>query len=118
MKNLLKWLQQWDVVWSAPLVVLMFVGIAYMGEAIFGFGFGSYDPSIWQAVVMASGIIVILNGAVWLGLYLNWRKVYFYYKDQSKKDFDNLAPWQRLLILIGLYCFYVCAMLFAFHKLV
>lgn len=100
------WLQLWDGVWSIPLSFLLFVLMGIVGETILGEGFAFYDPSILQAGLLASALIILFNMVAWLGIWFNFRGIFHYYLIYSKNDFKKLREWQRLLFLVFLYVFY------------
>jgi hypothetical protein len=118
MKKLIKWLQQWDVVWSAPIAFMVFIAFAYIGESIFGLGFGGYDPALYQAAIYAGGVIILFNGIIWTGMYMNWRSLYRYYLDDAITDFKQLQPWQKISLLLASYWLYFFVLLKVFLKLV
>jgi NADH:ubiquinone oxidoreductase subunit H len=119
MKNKLwKWLQLWDGVWSVPLAFVLFVLAGIAGASFFGDGFGWYDPSVFQAAMIAGAVLVFVNITAWLGIYMNFRAVYRYYKNDSVTDFKQLKVWQRLLVLGLLYACYIIAAIVLFLKLV
>jgi hypothetical protein len=116
--RLKRFLQRWDVLWSAPLAFLAFIAFAVVGEQVFGFGFGGYDPSIYQAAIYAAGIVVLFNGVILIGLNMNWRTFYSYYITDSKNDFKNLPSWLKIGLLLLQYWLYFCVLMIVFLKLV
>lgn len=118
MKKVINWLLRWDLVWSAPLAFAAFILFSYVGEAIFGLGFGGYDPALYQAAIYAIGIAVLFNGATWIGMYINWRSIYKYYLKGARDDFNSLKPWQRIALLLLAYWLYFVVLLIVFLKLV
>ncbi|WP_109301012.1 hypothetical protein [Aquimarina sp. AU474] len=115
MKKLRFLIQLWDGIWSVPIAFSLFIFIAILGQKIFGSGVGFYDPAFWQAALLAAGELIFFNLIVFLGLYFNFRHIWKYYKgeknenqliNKSKEDFNNIKPWQRLVLLLFLYCFY------------
>lgn len=126
-------LQLWDGVWSVPLAMVLFVGFGVLLQWYFADPAdpqgapGFYDPSYLQAAFYASAMQVFINFVVWLGIHFNFRRVKHYHSGQaqktpqtdsrpvpyqpecienkSKQDFESLQPWQRLVLLLFLYCF-------------
>jgi len=132
-------MQLWDGIWSVPIAFSLFIFVAIIGQQLFGVGVGFYDPSFWQAALLAAGELIFFNIIVFLGLYFNFRHVWRYYKgehsnyakdkaqyrrtgyltvhdaqeeifNKSKDDFNFLKPWQRILVLLFLYCFYIAVL--------
>jgi Na+-driven multidrug efflux pump len=118
MKKVINWLSRWDVVWSAPLSFLAFIGFAYAMQILFGESFGSYDPAMYQAAIYAIGIMILFNGSTLIALWFNWRGLYRYYLHKSKQDFENLESWQKILFLFGLYLSLLSLHIFAWAMLV
>jgi len=118
MRKIIKWLLRWDVVWSAPLAFIVFIAFAHLGECVFGLGFGGYDPALYQAAIYAGGVIVLFNGIIWFGMYMNWRSLYRYYLNDAIVDFQNLQPWLKISLLILSYWLYFSVLLIVFLKLV
>lgn len=104
-KAFLKWIQIWDGIWSIPFAVFSFIAVGIAGAAFFGDGFGFYSPELFQAAIYVSALMVIFNMTVWLGMYFNFRKIFFYYLKDSKTDFQSLSSWQKIGLLLFLYCF-------------
>ena len=118
-KKLRFYLQLWSAIWSLPLAMISFVGFGILIQWLFTSpgdpqgGPGFYDPSFLQAAFYASAMMVFCDVAVWLGIYFTFRHIFHYYTghlDQdanvinpSKTDFDGLKPWQKILVLFGLY---------------
>jgi hypothetical protein len=128
MKKLKHFLSLWDGVWSIPLSIFIFFAIGFIGQSFFGQVVGFYDPSIWQTVFLAIGIMLAFNFAAWLGLWFNFRGVFRYFVGQkkedgsitnrSKEDAKNLTPWQRLLISLLLYLFYMLLLVLVLRLLI
>jgi len=118
MKKILHWLEKWDVVWSAPLAFVAFIAFAWFIQPLFGDSFGSYDPAMYQAAIYAVGVTILFNGAIWAGMWFNWRALYRYYLSKAIEDFQKLESWQRLLIVFAFYWLYFFALLLVWGKLV
>jgi hypothetical protein len=115
------YLQLWDGIWSIPLAIVAVVGIGFgiqlfytdptdMGQNAPGF----WDPVFFQTMFYVAAIQVFVNFIVWLGMYFNFRGLFRYFKgvkqansvvNKSKEDFLNLKAWQRLVLLLFVYCF-------------
>lgn len=124
-------LQLWDGVWSVPLGAALFWGSGMLIQWLFADPSGQsapgfYDPSFIQAGFYASFMCVFINAVAWFGLYFNFRAVWRYYVGRRNKDtgkVENLSkdefliklkPWQRIALLIGLYCFFSVEWFFLF----
>lgn len=116
-KKILQFLKTWDGFWSVPLLFLLFFGFGYAGQHFFGRGFGFYDPAFWQAGFLAVGIIILFNFGAWGAIYFNWPTLFhFIYKDFNS-TFQNLPVWQKVLISLLVYAFYMVAMLVVYRTL-
>lgn len=133
LKKLKFHLQLWDGVWSVPLGMALFIGFGVLLQRFFynpadpEGAPGFYDPSFLQSMFYASAVQVFINLVVWLGIHFNFRRVKHYHsgtakityqtdsrpiadqegciENKSKQDFESLEPWQRLKLLLFLYCF-------------
>jgi hypothetical protein len=112
------WLQLWDGVWSIPLAIFSFIAFGIAGSAFFGAGFGFYSPELFQAAIYVAALMVIFNFSIWLGIYFNFRKVFYYYLFESKADFKTLSSWQKISLLLFLYCFFFVVQVILFSKIV
>lgn len=113
LKKLKFHLQLWDGLWSIPLMFAAFVLFGVGIQHVFPQA-GFYDPSFLQAAVYATAILLFMNTTVWVMMYLNWRGLWRYYKgrkidgqviNESKKDFETLRPWQKISVLLFVYCY-------------
>jgi uncharacterized membrane protein len=111
MKKIKHYLQLWDGIWSIPLAFTLFVLTGLAGQAYFGLGFAAYDPAIFQAALVAAGLLVFFNAIVWLGMYMNFRQLYRFYRDHSTHAFNTLTPCQKLCVLSAVYAGYLLALL-------
>lgn len=116
----------WNGFWSIPLAFLAFLGLGILGQFFFGEGIGFYDPSFWQAALLATGEFLFFNSIAFFTLRYCFRHLWKYYNgnsegfnlrsqkmqvtNQSKEDFDQLQPWQKLFLLVFLYCFFIAAL--------
>ena len=134
LKKLKFHLQLWDGIWSIPLAFAAFVVFGVFLQRIFydpsdpQGAPGFYDPSFLQSAFYASAMQVFINFMVWLGIHFNFRRVKHYHsgttkttikefdgqgtpvtenciENKSKQDFEELTPWQRIVILFSLYFF-------------
>jgi hypothetical protein len=120
LSKLKKHLQLWDGLWSILLGAVIFFVCGWIVQLFFTNpndpqgSPGFYDPSFIQAAAYASFIQVCVNTAVLLGMYFNFRGVWRYLygsKDKagnalenaSKKDFNSLQPWQKIVCSLSLY---------------
>jgi hypothetical protein len=129
-------LQLWDAVWSFPLAIALFIGFGALLQWIFynpqdpQGGPGFYDPSFLQLAIYAGAMQVAANFCVMVCFYFDFRGIWRYYigrkkspeengeiENLSKNDFNQLAPWQRIKVLLFLYCFLSAEWLFLFSAL-
>jgi len=128
MKRLKRFLSIWDGLWSFPVAFIIFLGFGFLGQLIFGVNFGFYDPSFFQAALMAGGVFVLFNFLAWFGLYFNFRSVFKYFSgektdegsfsNKSKEDAKQLTPWQRIVLSLFMYCFFIVVLVVIFRALV
>ena len=128
MKKIFKLLTLWDGFWSIPLAFVSFLAYEIFGRWMFGTGFGAYDPSYFQAAIMAGAIVVITNFIVQAALKFNFPKAWRIYKNESLTDqcgseepcnyFEKLTPTQQVCATIFLYCFFSLEYIIVFLKIV
>lgn len=117
MKKIIDFLFRWDGIWSAPLLLFLFVAFGSFSVDFFGQGVATYDPGIVQVILLASAFLVAINFTTWLGIRFNFPEIYQYYTKDFKTDLKDLQPWQRIAILFALYFFLFSAFLFVLHLL-
>lgn len=120
LKRLRYLLSLYDGVWAIPAAAGAFILGGIVLQKLFSNpddpqgGPGFYDPSFLQLALYVTCMQVFLNFTVWLGIKFNFRGLWIYYKgkrvagsieNQSKADFLNLLSWQRIVILLFVYCF-------------
>ena len=118
MKNFKHYLQLWDGIWSIPLSTIVFFAIGELGQYYFGAGFSFYEPSVFQAAILAAAMLILFNAIIWLGIYMNFRGLYRFYVTDSKLIFLKLTPWQKLRILFFVYFSFLLALLLLTTRLV
>lgn len=116
-----------DGIWSIPLTFLAFYALGLVLGMLFGYGTGSYDPGLFQALFLAIAVVVGTVNAAVLGLWFTLRGLHRYiygkmvggrWTNYSKTDFKNLQPWQRVCIALFSLFFFVVCILLVFLKLV
>ncbi|MBS1684759.1 MAG: hypothetical protein JSS76_08395 [Bacteroidetes bacterium] len=105
-KRAFTFLRLWDGFWSVPLSFLTFLAVEVVGHFAFGDGWAAYDPAILQAVVLAGFIMVAINMAVQFAIWFNFPAIWGHYHVTFVESFSRLAPWQKVLFTVFLYCFY------------
>lgn len=111
-------LNLWNGLWSIPLALVLFILLGVLGQYFFGEGVGFYDPAFWQAAILAAGEFLFFNTIAFFTLYFCFRHIWKYYKANSydivehkaTEDFNNLTPWQKLVLFLFLYCFFIVVM--------
>lgn len=106
-ERVVSFLIRWDGIWSVPLLLLVWIGFLYAGEYFWGNDFGGMTPSYYHAVIYAMAVLVSLNFAAWLGIRLNHKTVWDFYRYQYKLTFDSLTNVQKLCALLFLYSLYM-----------
>jgi hypothetical protein len=117
-KKVWRFIQIWDGLWSIPFSVFLFIAFGIAGAAWFGEGFGFYGPENFQAAIYVAALMVIFNMTTWFGFYFNFRSVFFYYLKESSTDFKNFTSWQKIALLLFLYCFFMVLQVFLFSLVV
>lgn len=109
-------LSLWNGIWSIPLALALFLGLGIIGQHFFGEGVGFYDPAFWQAALLAAGEFLFFNTIAFFTLYFCFRHIWRYYKGsrydtdiktKAREDFNDLTPWQKIVLLLFLYCFFI-----------
>ena len=108
----------WDGLWSIPLTMFIFVIVGFLGQLYFGPEFGFYDPTFIQAAFLTCALLVIANCVTWFIMYFNFRDLWKYYIRYSKDEFGNLEKWQKIRVLLFLYCFYMVAFIVLLKALI
>jgi hypothetical protein len=108
MDKIKKFLFQFDFIWSIPVAFLGFVAFPYLGEYLFGHGFGFYPPEFFHAGLYAGLVIVLFNSITQMGIYFNFPEIYEYYLGAG---FENLPTWQKAVIFLFVYSFYYASLL-------
>lgn len=110
-----KFLGEFDFIWSTPVAFLGFYLFAYYGENMFGEGFAFYPPSFFHAGIYAALIVVFFNSAAQMGIYINFPELYKYYLDEN---FNTLPTWQKATIFLLVYGFFFFSLLLVWKALV
>jgi hypothetical protein len=118
MTKLAKLLTLWDGFWSVPLAFTAFLAFEDLGRLVFGAGFGSYDPSVFQAALIASVIVIFTNTIVQLALKFNFPTLWQMYHTGFADRFDALAALQQILLMVFMYCFFFLLFTLVFLKVV
>lgn len=111
LKKLGRFLMLWDGLWSVPLLGLTFIALGLMLQVLFGSGVATYDPGVIQSALLSMFVVVAFTFATLLGLRFNFNTLYRWYLDESKTDFLNLKPWQRIVFFLFVFCLLYCSFL-------
>src|SRR3954465_3757234 len=106
MNKLSKLLTLWDGFWSVPLSFTAFLAFEDLGRIVFGAGFGSYDPSVFQAALIAAVIMIFTNTIVQLALKFNFPALWRSYHTSFADTFLDLSALQKTLLTVFMYCFF------------
>ena len=118
MNKLSKLLTLWDGFWSVPLSFTAFLAFEDLGRLIFGAGFGSYDPSVFQAALIAAVIVIFTNTVVQLALKFNFPALWRIYHSAFADTFHLMPAVQKILLTVFMYCFFFVLFTFVFLKVV
>jgi hypothetical protein len=128
-QRVLYYLQLRDGIWSLPLSFFLFWFIGLLLTWIFGNTIGVYDPSFIQPLFLAVLVAIGASNGSQFIMFFNYRTAHRYmfgkYEKQSKsivnyftKEFINLNPWQRILLSLFFYLFWVSVIILVFIKLI
>ena len=108
-----RWLEVYDWAWSLPLFGLLYWGVGFVLGGVLGMAVGTFDLSFIQPLFLA--IAVVIGGAmafIYCLRYVFNKILYKYLYDCKGKedicfenDFINLQAWQRVCLLLLLFCF-------------
>ena len=118
MKKIIHLLTLWDGLWAVPLAFISFLAFEAFGRALFGQGFGAYDPAVFQAALMAAVIMVFANLLVQLALKFNFPTLWHVYHDSFINLFQELVSWQKISLTVCMYCFFFVLFIVVFLKVV
>ena len=118
MSKLSKLLTLWDGFWSLPLSFTAFLAFEDLGRLVFGAGFGSYDPSVFQAALIASVIMIFTNTIVQLALKFNFPTLWQCYHTSFADTFYSLTALQKTLLTVFMYSFFFIVFVALFMKVV
>ena len=118
MNKLSRILTLWDGFWSLPLSFTAFLAFEDLGRLIFGAGFGSYDPSVFQAALIASVIMIFTNTVVQLALKFNFPALWQSYHSAFAETFHDLTALQQTLLTVFMYCFFFLLFITVFLRVV
>lgn len=99
------WIKLWPDVPGEMGALFLFIASA----PLFGWiadQFGDVESGILQNLVITGLEISFINALVFLGILLNFRVVFDWYKKKHaiEKDWFLLTPWQRFIAFLVLYC--------------
>lgn len=125
------YLQLVDGIWSVPLMFTAFWLIGVLLQLFIGPEVGVYDIAFIQPLFIAAGVVIGATNVAIGGLYFTFRGIYRYiygqYKEidgvrervnYSKIDWVKLSVWQRYLIWLFAFFYYVTATILVYIQLV
>lgn len=114
---------------SIPILFLVFYFVGVLLTWLFGMATGFYDPAFVQPLFMAG---LVVNGAAAFAQFI----AYFYFRsgvhryiwgvykpdekaivNYSKADFKLLTSWQRLVLSLSVFCFFVLLVVLVYLRL-
>lgn len=116
MTRLAKLLRLWDGLWSVPAAFIAFITFEDLGRILFGAGFGSYDPAVFQAALIAAVVMIFTNTAVQLALKFNFPALWESYHTSFAETFHELSAARKVLLTIFMYCFFFSLFVLLFIK--
>ena len=116
MTKLARLLRLWDGLWAVPAAFIAFLTFEDLGRIVFGAGFGAYDPSVFQAALIAAVIMIFTNTAVQLALKFNFPALWESYHSSFAETFNRLPPLYSILLTVFMYCFFFTLFIILFIK--
>lgn len=105
------WIRLWPDIWAAP-IALIGLWLSYYLLTWIDPTIGTFDMGTLQALLFTVVILVVLNTVVFLGIEHNDKNLWEYYKRKydirneaittelsDERDFNQLSPWQRIILL-------------------
>lgn len=126
-KKIKFFLQLRDGLWSVPLAFFIYVFVGIALGWLFGYGTGTYDPGFIHPLFLAIAVVFGAANSASITIYFALRGlhryIWGYRKDgrivnKSKEDFQNLTPWQKIIIAFVSLLFFVGCTLLVYLKLV
>jgi hypothetical protein len=103
-----QFIKLWSEVWSLPAALILWLVSPYFLRLLDSEA-GVFDAGVLQTIVLVQVMMLAFNGAVWLGIRFNFPTLFRYYaatdRDgiNSKSDWKNLTPYQRICVLLCCY---------------
>ncbi len=116
MNKIIKLLRLWDGLWSVPAAFITFLMFEDLGRILFGAGFGSYDPAVFQAALIAAVVMIFTNTAVQLALKFNFPALWESYHTSFSETFHVLSATQKVMLTVFMYCFFFALFVLLFIK--
>jgi hypothetical protein len=118
-----------DAFWSVPVWVILtyLVGAVIAWATDYTSDF--YNPGFIQPLFIAGSVVIGGFGISGFVIYFNFRHIQRYVygkakdkegiiKNQSKEDWDNMQPWQKIIFSLFMYCLPVVLVAVVFIKIV
>jgi hypothetical protein len=129
LKKIKYYLQLIDGVWSVPLAFGAFWFIGVGMQTLFGYETGFYDVAFIQPLFLAAAVVIGATNIAVGGIYFTFRGLYrFLYGEKNKQtgeivnyskyNWKSLTSWQRFLITLFVFFYYVTATIVVYLKLV
>lgn len=99
-----KWAERWPESWAEPLGIVLFVATIPLFNWLLS---ASRAPEFMtlQNIIITGIEIAAINALAFIGILLNFRVIYDWYKKNNplRSDWLKLTPWQRWLTFILIY---------------
>lgn len=100
-----QWVDLWPDVWAQNAGIAVFI----LSAPVFGWianQFGGVESGILQNLIIVALEISFVNALIFLGILLNYRVIFDWYKKKPAfvKDWLSLTSWQRFTVFLVLYC--------------
>lgn len=115
LRNLGRFLEIWDWIWTLPLGALLYWGFGWFFGAVMGMAVGNFDLSFLQPLFLA---MTVVTGASVCSIYIlrfHWKAIYrFIYSSRltdetlsSVAAFKSLSAGHKIAITLFMYSMFV-----------
>jgi hypothetical protein len=109
------WVDTWPETWAAPLAILLFLASIPLFNWLMSVT-QAPELAILQNILITGIEIAIVNAMVFLGILLNFRIIFDWYKKPHalSSDWLKLTSWERIRTFLALYLalFFAAVLLF------
>lgn len=101
-----KFLADWNELWLLPLALLIYFVVVPFLQTIDP-NVGTFSLEYLLRLVMLMVYFIWIHGLAWLFFKLFWPELYFNIGVWTKQFLHTAPLWQRTLLSISIFCFYL-----------